>query len=395
MSDIKKDEKLSVDVLNPNSGNPSSKVDELVDRVDPAVEAAAEKHVKVLLDFTLNNLDGQDAIKETVRSLGLDMEKENQKFSPMLQQTIGRVARDSESGDVVKALTDLKIQVEELDPSKFDFSPGWFSRTVGFLPFIGKPVKRYFTKFESAQTVLAAIMNSLQKGKEELIRDNKTLAMDQKRMRELTLRLKKAIEVVMLMDEKITYKVEREMQDGEEKKFVQEEVLFPLRQRILDLQQSLAVNQQGVMALDVVINNNKELIKGAERCQSVTTTALNTAIVVALALGNQKIVLDKIAGITTATNNIMKGTAERLRTQGVEIHNRASSAALDIDALKSAFKDINQAMEDMSKFKVDSLAKMSSTIKEMGELNTESEQRIKDMEKGKKVREKLIDLEEK
>jgi uncharacterized protein YaaN involved in tellurite resistance len=36
-------------------------------------------------------------------------------------------------------------------------------------------------------------------------------------------------------------------------KFVAEEVLFPLRQRIMDMQQMIVVNQQGVMATEIVI----------------------------------------------------------------------------------------------------------------------------------------------
>ena len=40
------------------------------------------------------------------------------------------------------ALVDHKLKVEELDPGKFDFEPGWFSRAVGRLPGVGTPVKR-------------------------------------------------------------------------------------------------------------------------------------------------------------------------------------------------------------------------------------------------------------
>src|SRR5690606_42135790 len=50
--------------------------------------------------------------------------------------------------------------------------------------------------------------------------------------------------------------------DDSRRSFMEEELLFPLRQRILDLQQQLAVSQQGILALEVVIRNNRELIRG-------------------------------------------------------------------------------------------------------------------------------------
>ena len=43
------------------------------------------------------------------------------------------------------------------------------------------------------------------------------------------------------------------MKTSKKAKFVAEEVLFPLRQRIMDMQQMMVVNQQGAMATEIVI----------------------------------------------------------------------------------------------------------------------------------------------
>ena len=64
------------------------------------------------------------------------------------------------------------------------------------------------------------------------------------------------------------YEVITRDEDPENVKFVTEEVLFPLRQRIMDMQQMIVVNQQGVMATEVVIRNNKELMRGVERARN-------------------------------------------------------------------------------------------------------------------------------
>ena len=98
----------------------------------------------------------------------------------------------------------------------------------------------------------------------------------------------------MLMDAEIESQVEaaKIRQESEDKiRFITEEVLFPLRQRVMDLQQMLVVNQQGIMAIEVVIRNNKELIRGVDRARNVTVTALKISVTVASALYNQKIVL--------------------------------------------------------------------------------------------------------
>ena len=75
------------------------------------------------------------------------------KKSAMLKTPINTLAkRGDDGGPVAKALVELKVNIEALDPAKFNFEPGWFSRTLGFLPIIGQPVKRYFTKYENAET---------------------------------------------------------------------------------------------------------------------------------------------------------------------------------------------------------------------------------------------------
>ncbi len=348
----------------------------------------SDSFVKELLCFENDDFDGMEKSKASVELLGDKVQKEAGRRSRMLQEPIGKLSkRGDEGGEVAKALIDLKMKVEELDPNKLDFSkPGWFSRSLGALPFVGNPLKRYFSRYEQAQTTIDAIISSLKTGKDVLKRDNITLQEDQKAMRETTLKLEKEIKIGQLIDNKLNYKIEREYPEDDPKyKFISEELIFPLRQRIMDLQQQLAVNQQGVLAIEIIIRNNKELMRGVDRAINVTVNALQVAVTVALALANQKIVLDKINAINKTTSNLIQSTAERLKVQGAEIHKQASSSMMDMDALKDAFRDINDAMDDISTFRKEALPKMAETILEFDELTKDGEERIKKMEQGNRV----------
>ena len=77
-----------------------------------------------------------------------------------------------------------------------------------------------------------------------------------------------------------------------------------------------AVNQQGYLSMEIVRRNNKELIRAVERAQNVTVSALRTAVTVASALYNQKIVLEKVQAVNKTTNDLIKSTSEMLKTQG-------------------------------------------------------------------------------
>ena len=360
---------------------------------DPDLDQQADALVERLMSIDPATVAAQSA-KKAIEDMGLSLQESATNRSAMLKEPIRKISRRAEDGgEVANALIDLKIQVEELDPGSLDLEPGWLTRLLGMIPGVGTPLKRYFTRFESSQTVVDAIVRSMEDGKDQLQRDNVTLLQDQQFMREITRKLEKAVKLGQLLDQKLSYKVDRELAGQPEKtKFVQEELIFPLRQRIMDLQQQLAVNQQGIVTLEVVMRNNKELVRGVNRARHVTVNALQVAVTLALALANQKIVLDKVQAVNETTSDLIAGTARRLKEQGAEIHKQASSTHIDMEALQSAFRDIHAALDDISRYRQEALPKMAQTIMEMDKLTTQGEKKIRQMERAEIAAEDVFEI---
>jgi uncharacterized protein YaaN involved in tellurite resistance len=143
---------------------------------------------------------------------------------------------------------------------------------------------------------------------------------------------------------------------------VREEMLFYVRQKVQDLLTQMAVNIQGYLALDMVRKNNLELIKGVDRATTTTVSALRTAVIVAQALANQKLVLDQINALNTTTSNLIESTSQLLRKQTVDIHQQAASATLNIEQLQRAFDNIYESMDMISQYKTEALASMQQTV---------------------------------
>ena len=349
------------------------------------LRSQADAQVEQLLSIDPTDEDARTAAREAVDSMGRDLQTRSAGRSRMLQAPLKEISHNSEDGgEVAKSLSDLRIEVKNLDPSGLDTEAGWFTRAIGRIPGVGTPLKRYFMRYESSQTQIDAIVVSLEKGRDQLKRDNVTLGDDQKAMRELTHLLTDQIALAQALDASVVDKLATEITaDDPRRQFVEEDILFALRQRTLDLQQQLAVNQQGVLAIEIIIRNNRELIRGVDRAIDVTISALQVAVTVALALAHQKIVLDKIQAINTTTSTMIAGTAERLKTQGTEIHQQASSTMLDMEALRSAFADIDTALDEISRFRREALPTMAGTILELDTLTAESEQAIENMERGR------------
>ena len=374
---------------------PAARAEVAVPEPDPTDElrTQAAAQVETLLSIDPADDAARTAARDAVDSMGRDLQARSATRSRMLQAPLRDISHNSEDGgEVARSLSDLRIEVEKLDPSGLDTEAGWFTRAVGRIPGVGTPLKRYFMRYESSQTQIDAIVNSLEKGRDQLKRDNVTLGDDQKQMRELTFALSDQIALAQALDAAVVDKLATEITDDDPRRqFVEEDILFALRQRTLDLQQQLAVNQQGVLAIEIIIRNNRELIRGVDRAIDVTISALQVAVTVALALAHQKIVLDKIEAINTTTSAMIAGTAERLKTQGTAIHQQASSTMLDMEALKGAFADIDTALDEISRYRREALPAMAGTILELDQLTAESEQAIENMERGRTATTRLDD----
>lgn len=385
----------STAILDLNLNVDAAKAELAVVEPEPTDElrAQAETQVAQLLAIDPTNDEARTEARDAVDSMGRDLQTRSATQSRMLQAPLKEISHGTEDGgEVAKSLSDLRIEVEKLDPSGLDTEAGWFTRAVGRIPGVGTPLKRYFMRYESSQTQIDAIVHSLEKGRDQLKRDNVTLGDDQKQMRELTHLLADQIALAQALDAVVVDKLATEIgPDDPRRQFVEEDILFALRQRTVDLQQQLAVNQQGVLAVEIIIRNNRELVRGVDRAIDVTISALQVAVTVALALAHQKIVLDKIEAINTTTSAMIAGTAERLKTQGTAIHQQASSTMLDMESLRQAFADIDIALDEISRYRREALPTMAGTILELDQLTAESEAAIERMESGRSATAQLDD----
>lgn len=261
---------------------------------------------------------------------------------------------------VGKALIDLRETVESLDPTEQDIlSP---RKLLGFIPF-GNKLKNYFHQYQSAQTHLNGIVEALYNGQDELRKDNAAIETEKARLWEMMGKMEQYVYLGKQIDSTLERRVnEIEAQNPQKARIVKEEMLFYVRQKVQDLLTQLAVSIQGYLALDMVRKNNLELIKGVDRATTTTISALRTAVMVAQALTNQKLVLDQINALNTTTSNMIAGTAEMLKQQAAEIGQQAASSTVEVDKLKAAFADIYATMDMMADYKIKALDNMKKTV---------------------------------
>ena len=340
---------------------------------------AALGKAQEVMDADIDSFETRKEIVDVINGFGTDTLTKTRNRNELLQKRMMSYNNvGGETSEVAKGLEDLTIQMKDLDPSGIDFMKS------GRLGKIFNPVRRYFEKFNTADQEISTIIESLEKGKKVLEDDNTTLEIEEASMREITKEMQKNMEMGMKLDTYLTQQIDQAKRDGEDEekiKFVEDEVLFPLRQRIEDFQQILVVNQQGIIASEIIRKNNRELIRSVDRAQNVTVSALRTAVTVAGALYNQKIVLDKVNAVNKATNDMIESTSKMLRQQGVEIRKQATEAALSPDVLQASFAEALGALDDINNYRQQALPMMKDTIDKFAALADEGERKIQELEK--------------
>jgi uncharacterized protein YaaN involved in tellurite resistance len=283
----------------------------------------------------------------------------------MLNRPLRGLRENGEGGaDIASSMKKLRGKMKDLDPSKRD---ALFSKNRVFgikLPFnIGGKVDDYFQEYRSSQDQLNDILQSLSNGKDALIEDNCTIDEEREQMSELMIKLEQYAYVMKRLDKKISDKLEDIQADDQLKaRDIKSEILFPIRQKRMDLLQHLAVCMQGYQALEVIKQNNTELIRGVDRAKTTTMAALRTAVMVSQALGTQKLVLEQVNSVNEMTNNLIKASAEQLEETGVEIHKQAAQSAINAETLEQAFVKIFKAMDAMDSYRENALPEMEKTI---------------------------------
>lgn len=347
---------------------------EIQDTEKTEIITAVNNNINSIMQVNLNSLVDRREIVYMVENLGTDTVFKSAEKSKMLNISMSELSKlGSEGGTIVAELTKLQEQMNELNPENVNFDK------KGLFGGIPSSVKKYFKKYEQADNIIDNIVASLQKGKRQLKSDNTTLEIEQQMLRELSKKLSSQIDYCVELDRQIQARIDAmKSVNGDKDKidFFENEILCVLRQKTYDFNQMLVVNQQGIVAMEILRRNNKELIRAVERAQTVSVAALRIAIAVASGLYHQKLVLEKVQKLNVSTNKISSATSNLLRNQGTDM----ASANADLESLRDAFRDTFNALDAISQYKGKALPQLQEQIQEFQQLAIQGEEKIAQMD---------------
>ena len=281
--------------------------------------------------------------------------------SSSLAASRGRGPASEPQAQVARTLQDLRTVITDLDPARSELTgrKGLMRRVPG-----SRKVSHYFERYQSAQKQLDAIIDALISGQDALLKDNAAIELERANLWAMIGKLGEYSTLAAALDDATVARIaEVRATDPQKADALTADVLFPIRQRRQDLTTQITVSVQGYLALDVIRKNNLELIKGVDRARTTTLAALRTAVIVAQALANQRLVLDQIGALNETTNAMIDRTSELLRQQTATVHEQAASSGISVETLQRAFDNVFATMDAIDGYRLQAVQNMEVTVK--------------------------------
>ena len=356
------------------------------------LEHAANQYVVSL--FTISephvndNIIHPDLFKKQIQEITELGNKEIIEATQLMDLSLNSMMKsDSQvNQEIANGILELRQITDQLNPisSGIDFSQGAAGtikgkKLFGIIPLPAKAaneIQKYFLKYETGQESINRILTSLENGKNKLVENNNTLLMEKNKSWNVMLSLRNNIYYAQAVVSKIHEKVEQAKRENKInhaiEKVVTEDILFPLEQKIMDMETQLAISVNGYISYDLIIKVNNELINGVNRSQTSTLSALKNAVTIANALYQQKIVLDAIQGLKTTTESLILASSQMLKTQGAQIFKDAASSTIDPKVLQENFNNLIATTEMVNNYRSEAVKKLQQERQLLSDLNSKA-----------------------
>lgn len=315
--------------------------------------------INLTKNFTSMNMNSPEFKEQLVAISKIGEEeilKSGEGVNSLLSQkgnpTAMRKHNNSNLESVSDTLSELRNTVEELTPNAADLTTT--QKILGIIPG-GNKLKRYFQKFETDEKKLDRITQSLMSGRDQLLRDNESIHLEMKKLYHEVL---PALHEYLVFADNIDSALENELVNlrnsgkNDDANIVETDLLPAIKGRRTDIMTQLCVALQGYLAMNLTYKSNVEMIKGVDRSLTTTIYALKTAIAVAKALNNQRLVMDQVKALDASTNNVIEQTSIMLHEQSIEIQKGTVESRQQLaSTLVRAFDNIYATMDEVDNFK--------------------------------------------
>ncbi|GGN51587.1 toxic anion resistance protein [Oceanobacillus indicireducens] len=291
--------------------------------------------------------------------------------------------KNSDIGEIGGILSDLMKKLEQVDPDDLRTdNRGFLSKIFNR---VSNSVNQVLSNYQKTGAQIDRISVKLDRGKDELTKDNKLLEQLFSKNKEYFDALNVFIAAgEVKIDELRTKEIPalREKAEASQNQMMVQEVndliqfTDRLEKRTHDLKLSRQITIQSAPQIRLIQNTNQALV---EKIQSSILTAIplwKNQIAIALTLLRQRNAVEAQKLVSETTNDLMLKNSELLRTNTIETAKENERGLVDIETLKKTQEDLISTIEETLTIQAEGREKRQQAEKEMIVMEEEMKQKL-------------------
>jgi uncharacterized protein YaaN involved in tellurite resistance len=331
----------------------------------------------------IKNLASQINVEDSqgVIVYGVGAQREISNFSDAILQEV----KSKDSGFVGEILTDMVIKIKDLNIHKLGDSGNLLS-SIPILGSLIDAVKRFMAKYEKLSVHIEKIMEELDKGRMNLLKDITMLdSMYEKNQEYLKnldyyiaaglLKLKELKETVLPQLKAQADKNNDPLDTQKLQDFSQ--CLNRFEKKIHDLKLSRMITIQTAPQIRLIQNNNQALVEKIQSSILNTIPLWKNQIVIAISLFRQKKSLKLQQEISKTTNELLTQNSELLKQSSLDIAKENEKGIVELETLKKVNQDLITTIEETLKIQQEGKTRRQQVETELVKMEDELKLQLK------------------
>jgi uncharacterized protein YaaN involved in tellurite resistance len=307
----------------------------------------------------------------SITSYGSDLQKAMDTYSSdFLKQSFNRDA-NIESAQLI---SNLLGELHEVDINDLE-APGPVKRFLCKIPGVRKlvtSVAQIKAKYDTIEKNIDGILDKLEAGRQLAIRDNNLLEKQFRNNCDYVDQLEELIIAGKLKSEQLEGMIENMKANNAEFEDYQisdvEEYKNSLDKRLHDLTVLRYAFKQSLVQIRIIQRTNMMSANNTEAQIALTVPLWKNQLSLAVALYNQKNVIEMSGKVADATNQILTKNAEMMKTQAIEVAAQNQRSVIDIETLRKSTADILATVEGVQKANKEGAEKRANAEAELRKL---------------------------
>ena len=366
----------------------------------PEIKVAEEKAL-VVVENVLKDPEDRSAVRDAT-SLGEQIQDQANKDFALLRTSLGKVMdRMKETGDSSAIPADLKklrVIMDDINPfpaieqMKKARNAGFLSRMFRRIPGLGKILADIAMRYESVQTQIDAIIQSLEGGSDKLLENVIEIEERYKSLKALQQDVKLSAYQLQYMVKKLE-ETQPTLED-ETKKMAVNKAITKIMRRLQNLKVTENAFAQFFVTMNTTMDNHENLRDSIRSMIDLVRPVLENGLALKIAQQDERQIAEALEATQDYLGSLMVSVAEESMDNAAKIAEVTNKPLAKFQDLVKAYQILTTRMDDAAKIEAKMVEAAKQNIAELETMSEELEKRAHAQEAGReasRAAEKLTD----